>query len=62
MTQTEILQLTCKKHIKIYKLNQLGLPNKQVATLLGTNAGHVYNALKSYHGNELKINAANDTK
>lgn len=48
MTQEEILQMTCKKHIKIWKLKQLGLANSAIAGLLGTNAGHVYNALKLY--------------
>jgi hypothetical protein len=48
MTQEEILQLHCKKHIKIWKLKQLGMANKAIAGLLGTNVGHVYNALKLY--------------
>jgi transcriptional regulator len=50
--QQKILQLHCKKHIKIFKLKQAGLKNKEIADLLGTNAGHVYNALKKYNGNE----------
>lgn len=48
MTKEQITQLTCKKHVKIYKLKQLGLTNKEIAEALGTNAGHVYNALKQY--------------
>lgn len=48
MTEQEIKALTCKKHIKIYKLKQLGLKNKEIAESVGTNAGHVYNALKKY--------------
>lgn len=48
MTEQEIKQLTCKKHVKIYKLKQLGLSNKLIAEAVGTNAGHVYNALKKY--------------
>lgn len=43
-----VINLTCKKHVKIYKLKQLGLTNKQIADELKTNAGHVYNALKKY--------------
>lgn len=53
-----ILSLTCLKHIKIYKLKQLGKTNKEIAELVGTNAGHVYNALKAYDTNpEKKIKA-----
>ena len=48
MTKETITALTCKKHVKIYKLKQLGLSNKEIAETLGTNAGHVYNALKNY--------------
>lgn len=48
MTKETIIALSCKKHIKIYKLNQLGLKNKEIAEALSTNPGHVYNALKSY--------------
>jgi len=48
MNEQEIKQLTCKKHVKIYKLKQLGLKNKDIATGLGTNVGHVYNVLKAY--------------
>jgi len=43
-----VINLTCKKHVKIYKLKQIGLTNKQIAEELKTNAGHVYNALKKY--------------
>ena len=55
----QILQLTCKKHIKIYKLHQLGLKDKEVAQLLNTNSGHVYNALKAYKTHPEKVEAAN---
>jgi len=48
MTEQDVKQLTCKKHVKIYKLKQLGLKNGEIAKALGTNAGHVYNALKKY--------------
>ena len=58
MTQQEIKSLTCKKHVKIYKLKQLGLKNSDIAKELGTNAGHVYNALKKYNeSDELKLKA-----
>jgi transcriptional regulator len=48
MEQETILQLQVKKHVKIYKLKQLGLKNSEIAKALNTNAGHVYNALKKY--------------
>lgn len=48
MTEEQIKALTCKKHIKIYKLKQLGLANKAIAEALGTNVGHIYNVLKDY--------------
>jgi transposase len=57
--QNKILQLHCLKHVKIYKLSQLGLKNKEIATLLGTNAGHVYNALKKYKEDGSLIEKAN---
>lgn len=58
MTTQEIKGLTCHKHVKIYKLKQLDLKNSDIAKELGTNAGHVYNALKKYEQNpELKEKA-----
>lgn len=58
MTKESIIALTCKKHVKIYKLKQLGLSNKEIAEALATNAGHVYNALKNYDTNpEMKTEA-----
>lgn len=58
MTTQEIKELTCCKHIKIYKLKQNGLKNSEIAKELGTNAGHVYNALKMYETKpELKAKA-----
>lgn len=58
MTTQEIKELTCLKHIKIWKLKQLDLKNSDIAKELGTNAGHVYNALKKYDQNpELKAKA-----
>jgi len=48
MTKEEILNLTSKKHVKIYRLSQLGLSKKEVAALLSTNVGHVFNVLKDY--------------
>lgn len=58
MTKEEVIALSCKKHVKIYKLKQLGLTNKEVAEVLQTNVGHVYNALKKYDANDkLKTDA-----
>lgn len=54
----EVCNLECKKHIKIYKLKQLGLSNREIAGTLGTNTGHVYNALKDYYNNPAKIQTA----
>lgn len=62
MTQETILALTCKKHIKIYKLAQLGLKNGDIAKLVGTNAGHVYNALKSYDNKPERVKIAEEVK
>lgn len=57
--QKKILALDCKKHIKMFKLKGLGFTNKQIADLLETNAGHVWNALKKYELNpELEKEAA----
>lgn len=61
MSQEQILSLQCKKHIKIYKLKQLGLKNGEIARLLETNAGHVYNALKLYT-NDKYVRAAFEDK
>lgn len=58
MTIEQILQLTCHKHVKIYKLHQLGLSNKEIADRLKTNAGHVYNAIKSYTDKPERVAAA----
>jgi transcriptional regulator len=58
MNQEEILQLTSKKHIKIWKLHKSGLKSKEIATLLGTNVGHVFNVLKDYNSKHEKVNAA----
>lgn len=60
MEQEQIINLACKKHVKIYKLKQLGLKNGDIAKLLGTNAGHVYNALKAYDQDPEKVKIAND--
>lgn len=48
MNEDQIKALNCKKHVKIYKLKQLGMANSAIAKALETNAGHVYNALKKY--------------
>lgn len=50
-----IQALTCKKHIKIYKLNKMGVANKDIAKILGTNNGAVHNALKDYTTNPDKV-------
>lgn len=55
----KILELPCKKHIKIFKLKALGLSNKEIAEALGTNVGHVYNALKDYGKKPHKVEIAN---
>lgn len=57
----QIIGLECKKHIKIYKLHQLGLDKKAIAAALGTNVGHVYNVLKDYAANEEKRMVADKT-
>lgn len=53
-----IKSLTCKKHIKIYKLKQVGLSNKQVAEMCGTNVGHVHNVMKDYSEKPEKVKVA----
>jgi transcriptional regulator len=58
--KNQVIELTCAKHIKIYKLNQLGLTNKEVAESLNTNVGHVYNVLKSYKEDPKKVEKANN--
>ena len=50
-----IQALTCKKHVKIYKLSKLGLTNKDIATALGTNSGAVHNAIKDYSTNPDRV-------
>lgn len=58
MKKEQVTELNCKKHVKIYKLKQLGLSNKEIAEALQTNVGHVYNALKKYDANDkLKTDA-----
>ena len=59
MTDQEVTKLTCKKHVKIYKLNQLGFKNSEIAKMLGTNPGHVYNALKKYKNDPSLCEKAN---
>lgn len=46
-----ILESDDKKHYKIFMLNKKSLDNKEIAILLGTNTGHVYNELKRYEEN-----------
>lgn len=58
MTKEQVIEMSAKKHVKIYKLKQLGLTNKEIAEALQTNVGHVYNALKKYDANDkLKTDA-----
>lgn len=55
-----IKALDCKKHVKIYKLSQLGgMTKKEIATALETNAGAVHNAIKEYSSNPDKVAKAN---
>jgi len=54
MTQAEILALDSKKHVKMWLLHQRGLSRKQIAALLGTNAGHVGNEIKDYQKSKNK--------
>lgn len=56
----QIVSANCKKHIKIWKLSQLGLSRKDIATMLKTNTGHVGNVLRDYASNEKKPLAANE--
>ena len=58
MEKQQILDLQCKKHIKIFKLKQMGLKNKEIAESLTTSVGHVYNALKDYEKKPEKVAAA----
>jgi transcriptional regulator len=55
----KILALAGKKHVKIYKLHELGLTNKEIAEAVGTNSGHVYNVLKDYKDKPSKVEQAN---
>jgi len=57
-----VCQMNCLRHVKIYKLKQLGLSNKEIADALGTNAGHVYNALKDYEAKPSKKDRAESVK
>lgn len=54
-----ILRLHSKKHIKIYKLHQAGLTNKEISEAMKTGPGHVYNVIKDYEKNPTKVEAAN---
>lgn len=62
MTTEQVTELNCKKHIKVYKLNQLGLSNKDIASALSTNTGHVYNVLKKYNENQTLKDFADSVK
>lgn len=58
----KIIALNGHKHVKIYKLSQLGLSNKEIAEAVGTNAGHVYNVLKDYKAKPEKVEKANQVE
>lgn len=55
----KIVSLDCKKHIKMFKLSRIGMPQKEIAGLLNTNVGHVWNELNRYKDNDKRVNAAN---
>lgn len=57
--ENEIIELSCKKHIKIFKLHQQGFNNKEIANKVKANAGHVWNVLNDYKKHPEKIEAAN---
>lgn len=46
--ENKILQLDCKKHVKIYLLSKEGKTKKEIADMVKTNAGHVWNVLNEY--------------
>lgn len=52
-----VLSTTCKKHEKIWGLHSLSVAKKDIATLLGTNQGHVGNAIREYLTKREKIDA-----
>lgn len=54
-----ILKIHSPKHVKIFKLHQAGLTNKEISDTMKTGAGHVYNVLKDYEKNPQKAEAAN---
>lgn len=56
----QILELTCKKHAKIWLLHEIVLlKNKDIVTAMGTgNVGGVGNVLKDYNEHPTKIEAA----
>lgn len=51
----KIKALSCKKHIKIYKMHQLGMGKKDIAAALSTNAGACYNVIKDYEKTPDKV-------
>ena len=57
-----IKQMTSKKHIKIWLLHAELLSNKEVAEILGTNSGHVGNAIRDYNAKPELIEAAKAMK
>lgn len=59
MTKEQVLELKCVKHVKVYKLKQLGLSNKEIAEILETNQGHIWNVLNKYSNDSKLIESAN---
>lgn len=57
--EDQIMQIDCKKHIKIYLLSQQGIDNKKIAELVKSNAGHVWNVLNDYKTKPEKVELAN---
>ena len=57
----QILQMTSKRHVKIWLLHELVLlKNKEIAVAMGTNQGHVGNVVRDYSAFPDKIAAANE--
>jgi predicted DNA-binding protein YlxM (UPF0122 family) len=50
----EICNLIQPKHVKIWRLHLLNISNKEIAEVVKTNRGHVYNVIKDYNNNPIK--------
>lgn len=60
-TKKQILQLTSKRHVKIYLLSSLvGIKGKEIAASMSTNQGHVGNVLRDYAEHADKQTTARD--